>query len=461
MIDRIKETLEGKRVAILGFGLEGQSTFRFLRQHLGDIPLLIADRDEDIERRPGPDLSGPGIRLHTGPGYLDHLAGADILFKSPGIGLPEGFRDRHPGMQVTSQAAMVMEEYHRQVIGITGTKGKSTTSSLIWHILHAAGRDAILIGNIGVPPFDSLHLAGPQTHIVYELSSHQLEDIRRSPRIALLLNLFPEHLDRYASARSYYQAKWNIFLHQDKDGILVLWDEIHGGKLPPDGSLTAGKVLRYGTSESIGQGGYLKEGQVHLRLGDTEEACCRLEEELYLKGRHNRMNILAAILACRMSGLSSTEIMAGVKTFRGLEHRLEHVGCYGGIEFYNDSIATIPEATIEAVQTVQNIGTLLLGGFDRNLDYSALVDFLMDTAIRNFIFMGKAGERMQQMAGKHEKAGEHQLFFAGTMEAAFDIIRRETPAGAACLLSPAAASYDQFKNFEERGRIFKKIARGL
>jgi UDP-N-acetylmuramoylalanine--D-glutamate ligase len=461
MLDRVREMMSGKRIVIVGFGLEGRSTFRFLREHVGNIPLAIADRDTKIasntEHEPGMER----VEWILGPGYLDRLGRYDLLIRSPGIALPAAFRPSHPEMVITSQAALVLAEYHRQIIGITGTKGKSTTSSLIHYILKSAGKKSILVGNIGKPPLDSILEAGPDSVLVYELSSHQLEDITRSPHISILLNLFPEHLDRYASTAEYYRAKWNIFMHRNPSDILIINNSISSDHLPGKEIIGMGGVLTFGIGKSSGQGCYLESEKVVLYDNQCEEECCTLGPELYLKGRHNRLNMMAAILACRQEGATMEEIMEGIRTFRGLEHRLEYVGCFGGIHFYNDSIATIPEATMEAVRAIPDVDTLLLGGYDRGLEYDELVNFLMASPVRNLVFMGRAGERMMGLASRHPLRPGHHLIKAAGMEEAFKIIPGITRAGSVCLLSPAAASYDLYKNFEERGQLFKKTARNL
>ena len=191
-----------------------------------------------------------------------------------------------------------------------------------------------------------------------------------------------------------------------------------------------------------------------------EEIFMDLAGDFPLKGQHNRMNMMAAILAARQVNADDNSIREGLRTFKGLEHRLEYAGCYRGIHFYNDSIATIPEATIAAVRTLPDTDTLILGGFDRMLDYTAMIDFLVHSGVKNFIFLGKAGIRMYEGFRSYER-GDKNLLPAGSLQEAFELIIKVTEKGKICLLSPAAASYDSFRNFEERGSLFKKIAGSL
>jgi UDP-N-acetylmuramoylalanine--D-glutamate ligase len=459
LIKKISALISGKTVAILGFGLEGQSTYRFLRKHFGGIPLIIADRNEDAQRRTGLDETDLTTEVFTGEGYLDRINQVDVIFKSPGVKIPEHFAAKNPDIRILTQTNLVLEGFQRQITGITGTKGKSTTSSLVHHIFLTSDKETMLIGNIGEPPFDHLHRITPQTSIVFELSSQQLEDVTVSPHIALLLNLFPEHLDRYGTKEEYFRSKWNIFQHQEKEDYLILCDEIPAHHLPGKKFLTKAKILTYGIQPVNGEGAYYQEDNILSNIDGREVLCCKLDDNLHLKGQHNRLNILATILAGAISGIPYNDILKGIKTFKGLEHRLEYVGRYRGIDFYNDSIATIPEATLEAVKTIPNIGTIILGGHDRNLDYSSMVEALMERYIPNLIFMGPAGNRMYEIALKNSNHTRHKLYKVSSFEEAFAIIWRETPAGKACLLSPAASSYDSFVNFEERGRLFKQIAR--
>jgi UDP-N-acetylmuramoylalanine--D-glutamate ligase len=461
MVERLRHLVTGRKIGILGFGLEGQSTYRFLQQHFGDVRIIIADRDAGLAKRIPSDVNMEQAELITGEDYLERLSHPDVLFKSPGIELPSGFTKKNQEQVIVSQTELMLAEYRDQVIGVTGTKGKSTTSSLIHHILAKGGIKNILIGNIGIPPFDTLREVSPDTIIVFELSSHQLERIKVSPHVSILLNLYPEHLDRYNNLEEYYKSKWNIFLHQKDRDHFILYDDIPSHNLPGPDRNHPGQVLRYGLHPVSGEGAYIDSGNVVLTLTGERETCCDLSEGLYMKGQHNRLNMLAAILACRLKGMPTGDIMEGIRSFKGLEHRLEYAGRHRGIDFYNDSIATIPEATVEALKTIPNIGTLILGGYDRGLDYSWFIDYLMDMQLPSIIFMGKAGERMHLLAAGHRHSTDHRLFLAANMQEAFDIILRETPAGSSCLLSPAAASYDSFKNFEERGRLFKQLARSL
>lgn len=459
MIKLLAPLLLNHKVLILGFGKEGRSTFRFLRDHFPGVPLGIADHDPELAEKAGGMLNDGNLKLFTGPDYLASLTGYDFIIKSPGVSIPAGAL-QGPATVLTSQTRLMLEAYHRQITGITGTKGKSTTSSLIHHLLKTSGIDSILVGNIGLPPFDYLDQAGSETQIVFEMSSHQLEDSILAPHISVLLNLFPEHLDRYASLEDYYSAKMRILSGQLENDTFIYNEDIPGISERIRKIKTRRNFLSFSSGYKVQEGCYLSGNRIMLIRNGWEEEFIEVTGDFPLKGQHNRMNMMAAILAARQAGASGEGIKAGLRTFAGLEHRLEYTGCFRGIHFYNDSIATIPEATIAAVRTLPGTDTLILGGFDRMLDYTAMIDFLAHSSVRNFIFLGKAGRRMYEGFRAFEMKDKN-LVMAASLQEAFEIIPDVTEKGKICLLSPAAASYDSFRNFEERGSLFKKIAGSL
>jgi UDP-N-acetylmuramoylalanine--D-glutamate ligase len=450
--------LAERKLLILGFGREGQSTYRYIRGNFPGLTFGIADRDINLHEKAGELLNEPGLSIHLGDNYLESLREYSLIIKSPGIGLPASL-EIDTGTILTSQTHLMLQAYHRQIIGITGTKGKSTTSSLVHHLLKTSGIHSILVGNIGLPPFDYLDQVDPETRIVFEMSSHQLEDSILAPYISVLLNLYPEHLDRYPSLEAYYDAKMRILYGQAEGDIFIYNEDIPGISERINNTNARRNFFSFSSGFHMREGCFLSDDRIIMCQDGQETDFIEVTDDFPLKGNHNRMNMMAAILAARHAGAGDIFIKEGLKTFHGLEHRLEYVGEYKGIKFYNDSIATIPEATIAAVKALPETDTLILGGYDRMLDYSALIDFLNQSHVRNFIFLGKAGERMHK-GFKLVKKEDKKLFKASSMPEAFKIVFRETGIGKICLLSPAAASYDSYKNFEERGDLFKKIARG-
>lgn len=458
MFDLLQSELENRKVLLLGFGREGQSSYRLIRRILPRLHLTIADENESV--RSNEILKEDAfLDFRLGKNYLQELKAYDCILKSPGISL-KGVSTGFERSSITSQTDLFLRRYSSQVTGITGTKGKSTTSTLIHHILKLAEKESILMGNIGLPAFDVVDEIHPATNLVFELSSHQLEYIHSSPHISILLNLFEEHLDAYPSYREYQLAKMNIAKYQvpddlfifnhDDERILQMISEI---KLP-------GRSLSFSSHLELPGGCYLKDGNIIYSYGGETETVFDLNRKLKLKGDHNLLNIMSVVIACKQLGIGSEIIAEGISSFRGLEHRLEYVGKYNGIHFYNDSIATIPEACIEAVKALGNVDTLILGGFDRGIDYSGLAKFLTSSTVRNFILTGDAGRRILHEIRKIKNTNQ-TLFLIPNFNEFYDVAMIVTKPGSICLLSPAAASYDEFQNFEMRGTRFKNLVRGL
>lgn len=440
MTSLLRKYCDRGKLLILGFGREGRSTLQFIRTYVPEIEVGIADRDPSVARELPEDYHPDGLFL--GADYLDAVAHFDVIMKSPGIKLPA---DNHSlaGKTLLSQTHLFLEQYRNQIIGITGTKGKSTTASLTFHLLKESGKKAVLVGNIGRPPFDLINVIDNRTIIVYELSANQLEQVSHSPRIAILLNLFPEHLDFFGSIDRYYQAKLNIAKFQQADDVLI-WDDenpaldsLISGMRPPARKLPLN----------------------HPEAMFDETAQAAITKNSRIMGKHNRKNTLAAAMACKHSGVINEEIVQGIASFIPLEHRLEYTGTFCGIRFYNDSISTIPESTIEALKAIPDTRTLILGGYDRGLDYTHLLQFVAGSNVDLVVFTGPAGQRMMPdfQAMKNEK--QQMTFVERFGELPAWMLK--TPAGKVCLLSPAASSYDNFRDFEERGRTFKKMAETL
>lgn len=414
MFDLILNRLRGKRILILGFGREGRSSLAFVQKYLPEAEVAVADKN-----------AMDGVK-HAGDNYLQAVYNYDIVIKTPGISLKD-FDAR--GVEITSQTDLFLSQFHGQTIGITGTKGKSTTTSLIHHLLKASGRDAILTGNIGIPCFDIMEQIHEDSIVVYELSAHQLEYVHNSPRVGVLLNVFEEHLDHFGTFERYKHAKFNLLRYMGADDFAVVHESLM---------------------------------METLALGVNNVTFSRMdydidEDALPILGPHNYMNAKAALCACAAYGVDVLELMPHLYTFKPLEHRLERVGTFGGVTFVNDSISTIPQATIAACETLGKVDFLLLGGFDRDIDYTPLVDYMLEHPVPHLLFTGKAGERMMAMM---DSVLSKKVWYSN-MEEAFAYIAVHAKQDNVCLLSPAASSYDQYKNFEERGRKFKALAAGF
>lgn len=450
MKNLLEKVTAGKRVLILGFGREGKSSYRLLRKFFPEKCLLIADKNIELNLDDFSEVSTD--QLFLGDNYLDAIKAADVVFKSPGIEF-DGKISEFGNIKIVSQTSLFLEKFHRQIIGVTGTKGKSTTSSLIFHLLNEAGQDAVLVGNIGVPPFDALDRINNKTRIVFEVSAHQLEFVSTSPHVSVLLNIFQEHLDYFESMENYAGAKFNIARYQTSNDRFIFDIGNEYLKRHFDEMNFSGQLMPIELSQHFY---HPEKNQLTL------PGCFRPVNvtKSPLHGHHNLKNILFAAIVCNLSGLSSEEIEAGLATFKPLEHRLEFAGVAAGITFYNDSISTIPEATIEAVRALANTDTLILGGKDRGIDYSALIDFLASSSIMNFMFTGPAGKRMMTMLENKIVTGKNLIWVSNWSDLPA-LILHHTKKGSICLLSPAASSYDRFVNFEERGKVFKKMVEDM
>ena len=444
-IPDIVQHIKNKSVLIVGFGREGNSTYNFIRKHLPEKHITIADKNEI-------SIIDPYLTIISGVDYLKHLNQYDLIFKTPGVSF-KNLTNSIDCSKITSQTDLFLQWYGNQTIGVTGTKGKSTTSSLIFHILKEANRDVVFGGNIGIPLFDLIPSINPDTIIVSELSAHQLEFIHKSPHISVLLNLYQEHLDHFNSIENYFNAKWNINKFQNQGDLFIFNDDDLTIKHYQNCNINT-TYLGFSQTKIIDNGAYIDQNQIIIKSNNNIKFRIPIQNLSHLPGNHNLNNIMAAILACNGFGLSLLEIEKHIQSFSGLEHRIEFVGIFDDVYYYNDSISTIPEATISALKALENVKTLILGGFDRGIDYSILYEYLEKNPVENIAFTGPAGERMMVEWKNHKKSIKN-LLFTNNYNQILEFCRFQTPKNGKCLLSPAAASYDQFKNFEERGTFFK------
>ncbi len=426
MKDKIIQFLEGQKILILGYGREGQSAHQFLIDHTKNTIVGVADLQEVT----------PLVEVPTyfGPEYLEAVKDYDIVIKSPGIIIKDLLEDREKE-KITSLTDLFLRFCDNPIIGITGTKGKSTTASLIHHILTSVGQDNLLIGNIGRPCFEVLDEIHPETIIVYELSSHQLEFVKQSPKIAILLNIYEEHLDHYLSMDDYVQCKKNIYRYQTKEDYLIYGD-----------------VKKYLSPEEISQ---IPSTTIDLNHNDLGIDPDQIKTKLI--GDHNKKNIMTALLATRLVGVEPTKALETIENFTALPHRLEYVGKFKDIDFYNDSIATAQEAVICAIESLKNVNTIIIGGMDRGIDYTILIQYLNQSDIENIILLPDTNVRINALLN-HEKSTKHIVMVHDLEEAvqqSFECTKKNTT----CLLSPAAASYGFYRNFEERGDHFKKLVK--
>ncbi len=420
---------------VLGFGREGKSTLSYIRKHLPEKQITIADKNE-------PSVEDIYTNVIFGEEYLKCLGDFDIVFKSPGIAFLED--DMYPETtEITCQTDMFLRFCKPTVVGITGSKGKTTTSTLIYEMLKAGGLNTCLIGNIGVPVFEKAD-EGEDLVAVIEMSSHQLEFTTASPHVAVLVNIYQEHLDHYKTGfEGYVGAKLNIALHQKDNDVLVYNPEQN-----LEGIVDWQKVIK-GIPSPVTFTAAARDSFVNELWQSTE----------HLKGEHNRQDIAYALAAARVFGVSDDAVRHAIKGFGGIEHRMEFVGVYNGVTYYNDSIATIPTAVMGAVKAIGNVDTLVFGGLDRGIDYSDFIKDLFNSGIKNLVGLPETGHII---IDELKKMGcSKNLVCARDMEDAVKAADNFTDNGKSCLFSPAAASYNYYKNFEEKGKHFKLLVKAL
>lgn len=428
----LKPFFEGKRCAILGFGREGRVWLDILKKLGCCAEIAVADMNE---------VSVEGCTLLCGEDYLDRARDYDVLLQSPGVIIKDKLTEEEKG-RILTQTELLLRLKPCRIIGVTGTKGKSTTSSLIYHFLRANDIPSMLIGNIGVPPLERFEEMSPDTVAVCELSCHQLEFAKHSPDIAVLLNIFPEHLDHYTGFEAYSAAKRNIYLHQsDGDTVII------AAECAPDNH--SGELI---TSSFGGNGDIMTEGG-DISLPDRVIRNEQIRTDL--RGKHNRYNIAVALAAAERAGADIDTCLESLPDFNGLEHRLEYVATIDGVEYINDSICTIPEAAIAAVRAFDGADCIIIGGMERGIPYDKLTDFLNRGEVGNVILLPDTGKRIAADITNPVVKLIHVKDMAEAVEAAHSVARKRV------ILCPAAASYGFYKNFEERGRHFKELVNKL
>lgn len=448
MYNSIIEKINNKDVCILGFGMEGKSTYNFIRRHLPDKSITIIDK-KDISNQ----IDDKNVKIIYGDNYLDNLDKYELIIKSPGISLNDiditSIKDK-----LTSQLELVLEVFKDNTIGITGTKGKSTTTSLIYKILEDQGYDAYLLGNIGIPILDDVERFNESTYLVIEMSALQLEYVKVSPHIGIVLNLFEDHLDHSKTVYHYHENKMNILKYQNENdyGIYSLDNENTVEWISNNNYLS--KLYKVTIKDKkLENTIYLSNGKVVF----NDKVLYDSNDERKLIGIHNLSNIMFAILVSSILNLDINKTVSSINKFTPLEHRMELVGTYDGITYYNDSIATIPMATISAIESLKDVDTLIFGGMDRGIEYKELVDYLSKSNINNLICMPTTGHKV----GKEiEKLNPNKkIYYVELLEEAVEKAKEVTSKGKICLMSPAASSYEYFKNFEEKGNKFKELVK--
>jgi UDP-N-acetylmuramoylalanine--D-glutamate ligase len=445
--------LRGKHVLVLGLARTGVATALFCAARGARVTATDARPAAELAG-PSAELSAAGVALELGGHRRESFLAADLIVPSPGVAYDQAdlVAARKNGVTVWSEIELAWRFLRGRLVAITGSNGKTTTTALTGHILKRAGLAVQVGGNIGVPLISLVDASRDDSICVAEVSSFQLEAIVAfEPDISVFLNLTPDHMDRHGSLDAYAAAKARIFENQKrKDAAVMNADDPASARYAP----ARPRLFWFSRKKEVSQGAFLRGDDIYFCQGDAE-ARLLSRREIPLRGQHNLENVLAAVTAASLAGAAPAAIAQGVRTFPGVEHRLQFVASIGGVEFYNDSKATNVDATEKALESFPGNLLVILGGKDKGSDYTPLRALLSARARRAFLI----GAAAQKIAGQIE--GAVPLEMCGTLDAAVRAAYASARPGDVVLLAPACASFDQFENFEHRGRVFVELVQQL
>jgi len=445
--------LAGKKVLVVGLARTGIATALFCAER-GARVTATESRSEPEIAEAAKKLRMAGVKLELGAHQAETFVQQDLIVPSPGVPpmMPALAAARAIGVPVWSEIELAWRFLRGRLICITGSNGKTTTTSLIGHILETAGLPVQVAGNIGTPLISRVEISSDGSFTVVEASSFQLEFISTfRPNIAVLLNVTPDHLDRHGSVESYAAAKARMFENQmPEDAAIINADDTVAPQYAPTGP----RVFWFSREKQVASGCYVRGDEIIFRC-DGEETVLLNRKIIGLRGSHNMENVLAAAAAARLAGVEPGAIAEGVRTFAGVEHRIEYVATIGGVEYFNDSKATNVDATLKALDAFPGNVLVILGGKDKGSDYKILRQTLRSRA-RMALLIGSAADKIEA-----DLAGAIPVERVQTLERAVEHASQHAKPGDTVLLAPACASFDQFENYEHRGRVFKQLVREL
>jgi len=450
--------LNGKRVLVVGLGKSGVASALFLKSHGAKVAVSDTKSGDEL-RNEIPVLLDHGIAVETG-GHGDRtFQGQDLIVVSPGVPVdaPPLVQARSLGESVIGEIELAAQFLPGPIVAITGSNGKTTTTTLAGEIMAAAGFPTLVGGNIGTPAISLAERAKPETVIVLEVSSFQLETIKSfHPRVAAVLNVTPDHLDRHRTFEIYAAAKARVFENQHASDFAVLnADDLNCVEMAKS---SKAPVFWFSRQKEVQQGAWVRDGAIVFRDGKGQHEILQVSD-IPLKGAHNLENVLAAVCTGVLMGCAPEKIRQAVHNFKAVEHRLEFVATIKGVDYYNDSKATNVDATIKALESFPANIHLILGGKDKGSDYTVLNDLLRKRVKRVYTIGAAAAKIESQIVS--QKDGGPELVHAETLESAIRRANVVAQPGDVVLLAPACASFDQFKSYEHRGRMFKEIVSGL
>jgi UDP-N-acetylmuramoylalanine--D-glutamate ligase len=445
--------LKDKRVLVVGLGKSGVASALFLKAHGARVAVSDTKSGDELHNEI-PVLLDHGITVETGGHGERTFRGQDLIVVSPGVPVDAAplVQARSLGEPVIGEIELAAQFLPGPIVAITGSNGKTTTTTLTGEILTAGGIATLVGGNIGTPAISLAEQAKRETVIVLEVSSFQLETIQTfRPKIAVVLNVTPDHLDRHRTLEHYVAAKERIFENQRGDDFAVLNEDDPTCRAMA--ARTRAQVFWFSRQREVKQGAWVRDGNILFRQDEHQREIMQVTE-IPLKGAHNLENVLAAVCASALMGCAPEKIRQAVRDFKAVEHRLEFVATIRGVDYYNDSKATNVDATIKALESFPSNLHLILGGKDKGSDYTVLNDLLRQRVKRVYTIGAAAAKIESQIQGV-------ELVHAETLENALRKVNAAAQPGDVVLLAPACASFDQFKSYEHRGKVFKEIVRGL
>jgi len=459
-LEEFEQYITGKKVAIIGLGVSNIPLLDYFYSLHCMVSVFDKREEEKLDKQAIEKIQNAEFELYTGPDSMKYLIGFDVIFRSPSCrpDTPEIVKELERGAILTSEIEMLMQTCPSTIIGITGSDGKTTTTNLIYHILKEKGYHCYLGGNIGIPLFTKVKEMKPEDMVVLELSSFQLMDMQVSPHISVITNISPNHLDIHKSYEEYIDAKKNIFKYQNENDILVInYDNTITREFKAE---TKGKTIYFSRKQKL-EDGVICDGGIVKSCEEKVRRHILNTKDILLRGVHNHENICSAIAAT--ASLVEPEIQAdAIKKFKGVEHRLEFIKELNGVKWYNDSIGSSPTRTIAGLNAFSERIVLIAGGYDKHLDYTPIAKPIVAN-VSKLILMGATAPKIEEvviqeleMQGK-ELAIYHCNTLQETVQKAYEIAKEDE----IVLFSPASASFDMFKNFEERGEMFKELVQKI
>lgn len=461
-LEEFKKYIKGKYVAIMGMGVSNTPLIKYLMDLDANITVFDKKTEDELGKSFIEEYVLQGVQFSLGENYLDNLHGYDVIFRSPGIrpDIEPIQKEVDRGAVLTSEIEKLIELTPSKVIGITGSDGKTTTTTLIYMMLKEEGYNCYLGGNIGTPLFAKIDDMKPEDIIVLELSSFQLMTLKNSPSISVVTNVSPNHLDIHKSYDEYIDAKKNIFKFQDKSDVVVL---NYDNDITRDFSFEAnGEVRFFSRKQQLDKGVVVQDNKIKIITPDSEKEIINIDDILLL-GMHNVENACTAIAAVK-DLVKKESIVKVLTTFKGVEHREEFVRELNGVKWYNDSIGSSPTRTIAGLASFKTKVILIAGGYDKHLDYTDMGKYILDH-VKVLILMGQTKEKIKEATlnelKKRDGDIELPIIECSTLEETINVAFENSKSGDIVFFSPASASFDMFKNFVERGKKFKEIVNNL